>query len=309
MSKVSKRYLVLGANGFIGSHVVDRLALTGNSVFAYDRFSSGSTRFVAKNNVELVKADISDEMSLGNAMEKADFLIHCFSGTTPSSADADPYSDINKNVLTSIRIFEIAAKKNIKKIIFISSGGAVYGSRAEKGVVTEDDRPEPISPYGICKLTIEHYLNYYHRKYGLDYIIYRLTNPYGPRQQVKHNQGVIPLFIGNIMRGEPITVFGDGSMSRDYIYIEDAVEMMLKGLQAQTKHNLYNIGSGNQNSLIEIVKLLKELSKKPIEVVHKEAPKTFLEKTPISMERYEKEFGPPNTTSLAEGIRKTLESL
>ena len=175
-------------------------------------------------------------------------------------------------------------------------------------VASEEDRPEPISPYGICKLTIEHYLGYYQRKYGLSHIIYRLTNPYGPRQLVKQNQGVIPAFIGHVIGDEPITILGDGNASRDFIYIDDAVKMITGTFYKQTKYDVYNIGSGIQSSLAEIVSILAKETGKNIEINYEVAPKTFLAKTSVSIARYE-EFGKIDRTSLQNGLSKTLNAI
>lgn len=305
----SKTYLILGSNGFIGSHLVDSFSGDeGTTIRAFDRFNREPT-FLQRPNVEVVKGDIFNEQDITAALEGVDYVIHCFSATTPFVADADPFKDITDNIENSVKIFSLCSQANVKKVGFISSGGAVYGTAAEKGIVSETDAPLPVSPYGIGKLALEHYLEYFKRTEDLEYIVYRVTNPYGPRQHTKNNQGVIPAFINKIMDGEPITVYGDGSTSRDFIYIEDAARMITDSFEKSNKYPVYNLGSGRETSLNEIIGILKEvLRHKDIQVNYREAPKTFLAKTQVNIRRYTEEFGQPELTSMANGLRLTLEN-
>lgn len=296
--------LVVGANGFIGSHLVDRLTTQGDvQVRAYDRYSR-PPQFKAKG-VEIVKGAQEDDDALDKALKGADYLIHSLSATTPFVADSDPYTDIH-NLLQTIELFERAIQKGVRKIVFISSAGSVYGTSAEQETAHEETIPKPLSPYAICKLSIEHYLAYFKRKYGTEYVVYRLSNPFGPRQVVKHNQGVIPAFLHKIMQGERIEVFGDGTMSRDYIYIEDAVNMIATSFLQSNKHAVYNIGSGKQTTLNEIISALKSVLDKDISVAYRDAPQTLLQRTSISIDRYREEFGEPEITAFAQGLARTV---
>lgn len=296
--------VVLGANGFVGSHLVDRLAEEADLIVrAVDRYSR--PKQFTSTKARLVKGDVSDDATIAKALAGATYVIHCFSTTTPFTADADPYADI-ANLTRSVQIFEACVRLGVKKVVFISSGGAVYGRLAESRIATEMDAPMPVSPYGIGKLSIEHYLEYFKRKHGLHYIAYRLTNPYGPRQVTKNNQGVIPRFIDSFINHQTITVYGDGSASRDYILIDDAVDMIARSFRADNNHSVYNIGSGRQTSVNEIIATLKNALKKEVAVDYLAEPKTFLQKTDVSINRYTQEFGEPNIRSLREGIVHTL---
>jgi UDP-glucose 4-epimerase len=299
-----QRCLVLGANGFIGSHVVDRLAKNNVRVRAFDRFRR-EPQFHPSALVEAYRGDIQKDDDLDKALQGSDYLIHCLSATTPFVADADPYADI-RNLLRTVEVFERAIHAGVRKIAFVSSGGAVYGRSAEGGIATESAAPLPVSPYGICKLTIEHYLEYFKRKYGTEYIVYRLSNPYGPRQVIKQSQGVIPTFLNKILQNEPITIFGDGTMSRDYIYIEDAAAMIADTFHRPNKYPAYNVGSGQQVTLNEIVAALKEFLHKEIRIEYMESPKTFLHRTDISIHRFCEEFGEPVLTSFEKGLAATV---
>lgn len=298
--------LVIGANGFVGSHLVDELADAGYSVRAFDRFSSGSAKFHNNNKVEVFTGDIFDDQAIHKALKGVDYVFHCFSATTPFASDTDPYGDINLNLLRNVQIFEYCVEAKIKKLIFISSGGAVYGAVSEHKEAEETDAPLPVSPYGIGKLGTEYYLAYFNRKYNLDYISYRLTNPYGPRQAQNSNQGVIPIFINKINAGEELTVYGDGTGSRDYIYIRDATKMMVESFEKNTKFSTYNVGSGKQTDLNEIISSIEGAVGKKSKVKHAEAPKTFLKSSHVSIDRFIKEFGPAHGTPLIDGIKKTL---
>lgn len=296
--------VVLGANGFVGSHLVDRLAAEPDiAVRAFDRYTR--PRQFATPRAKMVQGNVGDDDALAKVLAGATYVIHCFSITTPFTADADPYADI-ANLTRSVQIFDMCVRFGVKKVVFISSGGSVYGRLAETNTATEMDAPMPVSPYGIGKLSIEHYLEYFKRKHGLDYIAYRLTNPYGPRQVMKHNQGVIPSFIESFMRHKTITVYGDGSASRDYIFIGDAVDMIARSFRASNAHSVYNIGSGQQTTLNDIIGTLKSAFKKEVPISYQPEPKTFLQKTDVSTERFTQEFGITNIRSLKDGIVQTL---
>jgi UDP-glucose 4-epimerase len=296
---------VIGANGFVGSHLVDELVDAGYRVRAFDRFS-GPIRFHQSDKIEVVAGDIFDDLAILGAFKNVDYIFHSFSATTPFTADTDPYSDITANMLRNVQLFEKSVEARIKKFIFISSGGAVYGEVAEKKKATEDDAPVPVSPYGIGKLGSEYYLAYFNRKNKLDYLSYRLSNPYGPRQASKKNQGVIPIFIDKVKAGEELVVFGDGTGSRDYIYVRDATKMIIRSFAHDTKHNIYNIGSGRQTDLNQIIAAIESITGVKAKVQHKDVPKTFLQKAEISIDRYLKEFGAAPDTSLEDGLRQTM---
>ncbi len=299
------RCLVIGANGFVGSHLIDELVEAGYTVRAFDRFRSPA-RFMPSKKIETVPGDIFDDIAILEALEGVDYVFHSFSATTPFTSDSDPYSDITLNLLRNVQLFEKSVEAKIKKFVFVSSGGAVYGSTAEHSRVSEMDVPQPVSPYGIGKLGADYYLAYFNRKYGLEYVSYRLTNPYGPRQLSRHNQGVIPTFIDRIQAGKPLTVYGDGSSSRDYIFVRDATKMMVDSFIRPTKQNVYNIGSGRQTSLNDIITAIEVALGAKANVMRKEVPKTFLQKSEVSIDRFVQEFGMPPDTPLEIGLQKTI---
>jgi len=300
-----KRCLVIGANGFIGSHLVDELAEAGCRVRAFDRYSR-QVQFKTSVNIEEYKGDFFDPISIKKALVDVDYVFHSLSLTTPYSSDNDPFSDIDRNLRPTLKLLEACVEANIKKVIYISSGGAVYGSKSEEKSATEDDVPDPVSPYGINKLAVEHYLAYYNRKFNLEYIIYRLTNPYGSRQMFNNHQGVIPAFLDQIKTTGELHVFGDGTASRDYIYIRDATRMINESFSKHCKFRTYNIGSGKQTTINVIIQALKKVVNLDFSVVHEESPKTFLKSTSISMARFQSEFGSIQLTELDKGLSQTI---
>jgi UDP-glucose 4-epimerase len=303
----SKNVLVLGGNGFIGSHLVDALAAQDFNVVVFDHFSA-PPQFNESSKIKTIKGDILDQAGLSAALEGIDYLVHAFSATTPYTADLDPYADIEKNLLASARIFELGAQKGVKKVVYISSGGAIYGASAENGKsAKETDIALPISPYGICKLATERYLEYFEKKSGLQHVSYRLSNPYGPRQVTKNNQGVIPRFIENISHDQPISLYGDASSSRDYIYIEDAVNLIAKTFESATQR-VYNIGAGEQTSLKDLIAALEELLGKRANVTTQPEPKSFVHTTRLDISRFVSEFNLKPQISLKEGLAKTIQS-
>lgn len=304
----NKKCLVIGANGFVGSHLVNTLVGANWEVVAFDRFSR-NPQFALSSKVQIVKGDFFSEDDLRGVIPEVDYVIHAFSATTPFISDSDPYIDIEKNLTPTLKILDLCVENNIQKFVFISSGGAVYGKAAERGAVSEIDAAEPTSPYGIIKLTIEHYLTYFEKKHKLSHVSYRLTNPYGPGQVTKNNQGVIAEFTRRILNDEKITVLGDGTSARDYVYIEDACRMIVDTFSQETRYGTYNVGSGSAMTLQELISLISELTDKTPQIEYALEPKTFLHTATVNMERFIDEFGEPSLVNPREGLQKYIEWL
>lgn len=296
--------LVLGANGFIGSHLVDALTERGYSIRAFDRFSDGNARFNTNDAVEIMSGDFLNRHDLATALNDIDYVFHFISTTTPITADADPLIDVDTNIRMTIELLqECVQTGQVKKVIFASTGGAIYGLNSGESI-SEDVTPLPISPYAIGKLTIEHYLRYFEKKHGLSSLVYRISNPYGERQSLAHKQGVIPIFLQHIAKDEPITILGDGSMVRDYIYVRDAAEMIAASFEKAQK-SLYNLGSGQGVSVSELVETVRRVVQKEVRTETAPVPATFVEKIVLDTSRFEQEFGLKPETDLEQGITKT----
>ena len=236
--------VVFGAGGFIGQHLTNALSVdAGNNIVAFDRFpkykTTGETPFADLENVKVVVGDFFNRADLENVLENVDYVFHLVSSTTPATSSKDPFIDIDSNVRSSIELFELCVKHRVGKIIFPSSGGTIYGD-IDNDIVSEAVVPQPRSPYGIGKLTIENYLRYFKYDSGLNYITYRIANPYGPGQNIFGQQGVIPIFMHKFLTKDAITVYGDGSMVRDYLYINDLIDMIVGSFKKDNKFNEYN---------------------------------------------------------------------
>ncbi len=295
--------LVLGGNGFLGSHLIDALVEDGHDVRAFDRFKEGKHSFLSNDRIEILPGDFLNRDDLAKALVGMEYVFHFISTTTPITSENDPLIDIETNVRMSVQLFEECVEARVKKVIFASTGGAIYGANSSENV-SEDVLPQPISPYAIGKLSIEHYLHYFAKKRGLNSTVFRISNPYGERQSLAAKQGVIPIFLQHIAKGEPITVLGDGSMVRDYIYVGDMARMIASTFATATK-DLYNLGSGHGVSVNELVKTIGKIVPDQIKIEHQESPATFVEKIVLNTERFSREFGVKPQTELAEGIAKT----
>lgn len=304
----NNKVLVLGANGFIGSHVVDSLIDAGYAVRAFDNFRAKDTRFNMSDGIEIFSGDFLNTADIRAALDDVNYVFHLISTTTPATAEANPLIDIETNIKGSVSLFQACVDtKTVKKVIYPSSGGTVYGDRNSKTPIHEDEPTLPISPYGIGKLTVENYLRYFKKKFGLRSTIFRIANPYGERQPRFRKQGVIPIFMERIMQEEPISVLGDGSMVRDYIYVKDVANMMVATLAANPQYEIYNLGSGKGYSIHEIIHEIEDATGKRAVIEKHDTPSTFVHTSVLSTERYYQEFGAFDATNLNNGIKLTYE--
>lgn len=249
---MNKKILVLGGTGYIGSHLIDALLDEGYSVKVFDR---KNTKFVGQNtktNLEVIQGDITSDRDLSDVLSECDVCFHLISTVVPNTSNLNPIFDIETNLIGSLRLLDCVVKSKIKKFVFLSSGGTVYG-KALKLPIGEDHPTNPLCAYGITKLAIEKYLFLYQQLYGLNYVVLRLSNPYGGRQPTQSTQGAIAVFLGKVLRNEMIEVWGDGSIIRDYVHITDVVRAMLCSIKYEGPSCILNIGSGHGRSLNEIL--------------------------------------------------------
>jgi UDP-glucose 4-epimerase len=299
--------LVIGGNGFLGSHVVDALAAQGHSVAAFDRFGVQPPQFAA-DGVEQISGDFLNVADVRAAVTGRDVVLHFLSTTDPASAEGDPTLDIRTNILASVELFDACADLGVAKVYFASTGGAIYGDQPSREF-GEADLAVPVSPYAIGKQAIEGYLRYFRRKRGLDSATFRISNPYGPRQNPAKRQGVIPIFLRQMAHGHPVTVYGDGSMVRDYLYVEDMAEMVADAVTRGTREELYNLGSGTGTSLDELLREIEAATGLRPDVHHAEAPATFVDHVVLDTSRFTSEFGTRVLTTLRDGIRRTWDDV
>jgi len=299
------RCLVLGGNGFLGSHLVDSLVKQGHKVRVFDRFGDKRPKFIESDTIEVFSGNFMNTDDVDKALENIEYVFHFISTTTPASAENDPLIDVETNIKASIELFQACVKHNIKRVIFASTGGAVYG--AGKSPYKETDTALPVSPYAIGKLTIEHYLRYFRKKHNLDSVVLRISNPYGERQPFGRRQGVIPIFLENLHAQKPLQVMGDGTMVRDYIYVKDVAAMATTLFDKHTKYSTYNIGSGEGTSINQLVDTITAATGVDPVVDTVPTPSTFVSDVTLDTARYESEFGPTERTALNDGVKLTYK--
>lgn len=246
-------YLVLGGGGFQGRHLCQRLVARGDHVRVFDKANhdvalSGSDL----QGVEWITDNFENASAIERALQGVDVIFHTISTTLPKTSNDNPVHDVMTNIVPTIRLLELARQHGVKKIIYFSSGGTVYG--IPNTIPIDEDHPTlPLCSYGIHKRTVEQYLHLYQVLYGLDYAVMRISNPYGPNQGLGRGQGAVAVFLDKLMRGEPVEIWGDGSVVRDYIHVDDVVEAALSLVEYQGQQKVFNIGSGQGKSLTTLI--------------------------------------------------------
>lgn len=300
------RCLVVGGNGFIGSHLSERLLREGYEVAVLDRFKSGVNNLKEiRGQIEIFRGSYLDQELLRTAMKGMDYVFHYASSTTPATSIADPDYEIESNLLGSVRLLQIARDEGVKKVIFPSSGGTIYGE-PKRLPVREEDCALPSNPYAISKWAVERYLHHFHELYGLDYLILRYSNPYGERQSPYGKQGVIPIFLNRIKHNQRPVIYGDGSMVRDYIYINDIIDATSILFESVIKDKVFNVGSGIGVSLNEIIKTMYSILGEEIRPIYEiNSSRTYVTSIVLDIAKIETKTGWKPSTSIEEGIRKT----
>ena len=254
------KILVTGGAGFIGSHIVDRYIQDGHEVIVIYNLSTGK-RANLNPKARFYQIDIgSPEVEAVFEKERPEVLNHHAAQIDVRRSVADPTFDCKENVLGFLNVMEPARRHGIKKVIFASSGGAIYGEQKEFPA-TEDHPTNPISPYGVAKLTCEKYLHYYSVQYKIPYVIFRYANVYGPRQNAEGEAGVVAVFINKLLNNEQPVVNGDGKQTRDYVYVGDIAELNRRAVQLNSTQCL-NVGTGVETDVNQIFVLRFGLSAK-----------------------------------------------
>ncbi|CAO4134592.1 NAD-dependent epimerase/dehydratase family protein [Methylorubrum extorquens] len=243
-----KYVLVTGAGGFIGRHLVSALDMAGAYVTGFGR----SNEAFDSSNIRWVNGDFSDPMSLARACEGQDIVYHLLNSSTPASSTQNPVGDINSNLVPSVLLLEAAADAGISDFIFFSSGGTVYGQSTDI-IKSETGPTDPQSAYGISKLAIEKYCRLICESNGINYKVLRLSNPYGPGQSPFKKQGIVAVAIHAALSGQRFDLWGDGEVIRDFIFIDDVVRAAMMVVAAETKHHIFNVGSGVGRTINNVI--------------------------------------------------------
>jgi UDP-glucose 4-epimerase len=295
------KVLVIGGSGFIGSHVVDKLLAHGHSVRVFDRQPE---RFRPPlPGVDYRFGDFADKMALVEALTGVDAVFHLLSTTLPGTADLDPKTDVQDNLIGAINLLESMHGLGLRRILFLSSGGTVY-EIPETVPIPETHALRPISSYGIVKAAIEHYLEMYRRTRGVSPIIVRASNPFGPRQAHSGVQGVISTFLRRILAGEPIEIWGDGSVVRDYFDVGDLAELCVRAGTSRGE-GAYNAGSGYGLSVSDIIEAVRKATGSDFETIYKPGRPVDVPCSVLDCSRAKSDFGWECTTGFDSGLRNT----
>ncbi|MBA3302013.1 MAG: GDP-mannose 4,6-dehydratase [Thermoleophilaceae bacterium] len=303
------RALVTGGAGFIGSNLVDALLERGDEVTVVDNITTGRRENLSGAGAELVEADIRDGEAMSDLVARVapEAIFHLAAQVDVRRSAADPAFDAGVNVVGTINMLEAARATGTPRFVNASTGGAIYGEPEE--IPAPESHPNaPEAPYGQSKFAAEGYLDLYRRLHGLSTVSTRFGNVYGPRQDPLGEAGVIAIFCGKLLEGEPATIFGDGRQTRDYVYVGDVVAAVLAA-GASEHGGAFNVGMGVQTDLLEVAEVLREVSGKPFEVEH--APERPGEVRHIALDasRARDELGWRAEVSVREGLERTLEAL
>lgn len=297
------RTLVIGGCGFIGSHIVDALVARGHNVRVLDMKPEAFRPPLP--GVEYVKGSFSSEDVLKVALRDVDSVIHSASTTVPATSNLNPCADIEGNLIATVRLLHAMRARNIHKLVFLSSGGTVYGvPQCEE--VPESHPLQPISSYGIVKVAIENYLHMERKLHGLDFVALRASNPYGPRQGHAGLQGIIGTYLWKIARGEQIEVWGDGSVIRDFIDVRDLAALSAIALESPI-NGCFNAGSGEGASVKRIVELTAQITGRDLSPLYRPGRGFDVPRIILDIARIRKAVGWNPTISLEQGMRDSWD--
>jgi UDP-glucose 4-epimerase len=297
------RFVVLGGCGFIGSHVVDRLVATGHEVCVISRRGELFRSPVA--GVEYRKADITDPLAVSAALDGCDCVIHAFSATTPGSGDADPAFDVSANLLASLNVLDCMVAKGVRRLVFLSSGGTVYGPTGT--VPTPESHPlAPICSYGIVKVAIESYIALYSRNRGLLPVILRPSNTYGPRQGSKGSHGLVNTLLRKVLTGERVEIWGDGSIIRDHLHVEDLARLVVRAGEGSAT-GAFNAATGVGTSVRDLLDLVWDVAGRRTEVRFTAQRAVDVPTSVLDITRTREGFDWVPEVRLREGLERALD--
>lgn len=247
------KILIFGGGGFIGSAIADRLLADGHSLRIFERPRVQPYRdFVEGESVDWMTGDLTSSHDVGEALDGMDVVLHLVSTTLPKTSNDDPIYDVQSNLVGTLQMLNAMVERKVSRILFISSGGTVYGAPTYLPI-DEAHPTEPLVSYGITKLAIEKFLMMYQHLHGINATILRVTNPYGQRQRVETAQGAVGVFLSKSLKKETIQIWGDGSVTRDYVYVSDVADAFAAAIAYQGEHSVFNISSGVGVTINELV--------------------------------------------------------
>ena len=301
------RILITGGAGFIGSHTVDALmAENSHDLAIIDDLSTGKRERLGPR-VRFHHADIrnAEEVRLVMDRERPEVLLHLAAQMDVRKSVAEPAFDAEVNIGGFLNLIEAGREKGLKRVVFASTGGAIYGQQ-QVFPCDETHQSRPLSPYGVSKLSTEMYLFFYKVQYGIDYVALRYSNVYGPRQDPHGEAGVVAIFCGRMLAGQPCTIYGDGEQTRDYVYVSDVVRANLAALNSAAS-GAFNIGTGQETTVNELYGQLAKIagtSRLPIYAPMRPGEQRRSAILPL---RAATELGWRAEVSLKEGLERTFQ--
>ncbi len=298
------KVLLTGGAGFIGSHVADQLLARGHEVAIVDDLSSGKKKNVPEGAM-FYEQDIRDGCAEVFEEFEPDALCHQAAQMDVRRSVREPDFDADVNVLGTIRLLQRCVERGVGRVVFASTGGAVYGEQREFPA-PEDHSQYPISPYGVSKLAGERYLHFYGTQYGLSYAALRYANVYGPRQDPHGEAGVVAIFCGNLAAGRGSTINGAGEQTRDYVFVEDVARANVLALEGDAPSGAYNVGTGIETSVNELYEILRETSGRDLPPTHGAAKPGEQLRSSVDPTTAARVLGWRPETDLTTGLKHTL---
>jgi len=301
--------ILLGAAGFIGTNLVIELAKDlKNTITLVDKSMHFFLKIKSMNfpNVLFKESNFDESFDFYNLLNGKDIVYHLVSNTIPSNSNRLIDKEIFPDITFTSKLLESCVNFEIKKLIFISSGGTVYGNQ-NNCPLSEEMETNPINSYGVQKVTIEKLIYLYNYIHGLKYKIIRLSNPYGPYQRPNGVLGAVTTFTYKALQKQEIVVYGDGDIVRDFIYIDDVIKGIIKIANDDGKYNLFNLGIGYGTSIKDVLNIIKKTLSIDLNITYQPARKVDVPINYLNISRYEEIFGPLNPISLQEGIKRTAD--
>lgn len=300
------KILVTGGAGFIGSHIVDKLIVKDYQVTVVDNLATGKKENL-NSAAKFYEEDIRDKEAIAKIFtaEKPDLVCHQAAHASVRESTDDPQYDAEVNILGSLNILQACVEQKVKKIVFASTGGALYGD-ADEMPTPETYSTKPICPYGVAKLCVEQYLHYYHEIFKLPYVTLRYANVYGPRQDPYGEAGVVAIFSQKMIAGEQPIINGDGKQTRDYISVKDVVEAILKALESDLTQEIFNIGTGQETSVNELFAKMAEAAGVEISEKHGPAKIGEQQRSVLSWNKIKRQLNWRPIVKLEDGLKETI---
>lgn len=305
-----KNILLFGGAGFIGINLILGLIEKDDfNIHVYDKDFSAIEKIKNQNSINKIYGNFIEEKNFDRYLKEIDYIVHLIHTTIPGNSETNITGEIESNIMPSINLFLSAARNNVKKVIYISSGGKIYGDRDDHVPIYEDSKLDPKCIYGISKLMIEKYIDYISNNTGLNYVILRPSNPYGPNFY-RNNKllGLINVALKTLKEDDNISVWGGGSNIRDYIYIEDLTDAIYRALLLESRKNyIFNIGSGTGKSILEILSMVEKITNRKIKKEFLDSRKIDIDYNVLDITKAINILNWKPGTILEDGIKKTWD--